>query len=98
MNRGQYWGIGWFKLLWHVALCVGILCVAMAGAASASGELKAGPQPDRSWESYFGVTILPSGRAIVVGDKGVVMTSDDAGRTWTRQHLKRGSKYYDLYS
>jgi photosystem II stability/assembly factor-like uncharacterized protein len=98
MNRGQYWGIGWLKLLWHAMFCVGVLCVAAAGVASATGELKARPQPDRSWESYFGVTILPSGRAVVVGDKGVVMTTDDAGRTWTRQHLKRGPKYYDLYS
>jgi photosystem II stability/assembly factor-like uncharacterized protein len=98
MNRGQYWGIGRFKLLWRAALCVGILCAAMAGAASARGELQARPQPDRSWESYFGVAILSSGRTIVVGDKGLVMTSDDAGRTWTRHHLKKGLKYYDLYS
>jgi photosystem II stability/assembly factor-like uncharacterized protein len=34
----------------------------------------------------------------VTGDKGVVMTTDDGGRTWTRQTLKRGPKYYDLYS
>jgi photosystem II stability/assembly factor-like uncharacterized protein len=60
--------------------------------------LKATPQPDRSWESYFGVAILSSGQAVVAGDKGVVMTTDDGGRTWTRQLLKKGPKYYDLYS
>lgn len=98
MNRGHYWGIGWLKLVWRVALWAGVLCVAVAGVASASNDLKAAPQPDRSWESYYGVTILSSGRAIVAGDKGVIMTTDDGGRTWTRQTLKKGAKYYDLYS
>ena len=34
----------------------------------------------------------------MAGDKGVIMTTDDGGRTWTRQVLKKGYKYYDLYS
>jgi photosystem II stability/assembly factor-like uncharacterized protein len=98
MNRGQQSGIGWLKPVWRTALCAGVLCVAAAGMALATNGLKAAPQPDRSWESYFGVAILPSGRAVVAGDKGVVMTTDDLGRTWTRQRLKSGPKYYDLYS
>jgi photosystem II stability/assembly factor-like uncharacterized protein len=98
MNRGQYWGIEWLKPVWRAALGAGLLCLAVAGMAWATNGLKAAPQPDRSWESYFGVAILPSGRAVVAGDKGVVMTTDDGGRTWTRQLLKRGYKYYDLYS
>src|SRR5208282_3400209 len=98
MNRGQYWGIGWLKPVWRATLCAGVLCAAVTGVASATGGLTATPQPDRSWESYFGVTILPSGRAVVAGDKGVIMTTDDGGRTWTRQMLKKGFKYYDLYS
>src|SRR5713226_3840289 len=98
MNRGQNWGIGWLKPVWRAALCAGVLCAALAGVALATSGLKAAPQPDRPWESYFGVAILPSGRAIVVGDKGVLMTTDDGGRTWTRQLLKKGPKYYDLYS
>jgi len=98
MNRGQKSGIGWFKLLWRAALYAGVLCVAVSGVALATNGLKAAPQPDRSWESYFAVAILPSGRAVVAGDKGVVMTTDDSGRTWTRQALKSGPKYYDLYS
>jgi len=56
------------------------------------------PQPYRSWEAYFGVAILPGGRIVVVGDKGVAMTTDDAGRTWARQQLRFADKYYDLYS
>ena len=98
MNRGQYWGIGWLKRIWHAALSSAMLCAGLAGVASATNGLKATPQPDRSWESYYGVTILPSGRTVVVGDKGVIMTTDDGGRTWARQILKKGPKYYDLYS
>ena len=62
------------------------------------GVLQATVQPDRSWESYFGVAILPSGRVAVVGDKGVVMVTDDQGKTWARQQLVNGIKYFDLYS
>ncbi|HVN89675.1 MAG TPA: YCF48-related protein [Candidatus Binataceae bacterium] len=71
-----------------------------------AGTAKAAPeeQPptyhpvDRTWENYFGATILSSGRAIVVGDKGLVMTSDDKGKTWSRQQLKNGLTPFDLYS
>jgi photosystem II stability/assembly factor-like uncharacterized protein len=70
----------------------------VAGPVSAGDALAAAPQPDRSWESYFGLAILPTGRAVVAGDKGVVMTTDNGGRTWTRQLLKRGYNYFDLYS
>ncbi|MBV8054251.1 MAG: hypothetical protein JOZ29_14655 [Deltaproteobacteria bacterium] len=97
MNRGRQLGIGWLKLVWRAALCAGVLCVAV-GVALATNGSKAAPQPDRSWESYFAVAILPSGRTVVAGDKGVVMTTDDGGRTWSRQRLKSGPKYYDLYS
>jgi photosystem II stability/assembly factor-like uncharacterized protein len=98
MKRGQHWGIASFTPLWCAVLCAGVLYAAMAGVASATGDSKAAPQPDRSWESYYGVAMLPSGRTVVAGDKGVIMTSDDGGRTWARQTLKRGPKYYDLYS
>src|SRR5437763_15689919 len=98
MNRGHYWGIRWRNVLWRAALSVALLCAPVTAAVSATNGLKARPQPDRSWESYYGVSILPSGRAIVAGDKGVIMTTDDGGRSWTRQILKKGYKYYDLYS
>jgi photosystem II stability/assembly factor-like uncharacterized protein len=98
MNRGHYWGIRWRDVLWRAALSVALLCAPVTAAVSATNGLKASPQPDRSWESYYGVSILPSGRAIVAGDKGVIMTTDDGGRSWTRQILRKGYKYYDLYS
>jgi photosystem II stability/assembly factor-like uncharacterized protein len=82
-----------------ISLCAVIFGVLVSGAAlAATGTQPAKPQPDRSWESYYGVAILPNGRTVVVGDKGVVMVSDGRGRTWTRQHLKKGIKYFDLYS
>jgi photosystem II stability/assembly factor-like uncharacterized protein len=98
MYRGLNWGIRWLKRGGCVTLCATLLCIAGGMASAATNESKAVPQPDRPWENYFAVTILPSGRAVVAGDKGVVMTSDDNGRTWTRQQLKKGPKYYDLYS
>ncbi len=98
MNRGQHWGVRKLKRLSQALLLASVSLVAITGVGLASIGLRAMPQPDRSWESYYGVTILPSGRAVVVGDKGVVMTSDDGGKTWARQTLKKGWKYYDLYS
>jgi photosystem II stability/assembly factor-like uncharacterized protein len=98
MNRGQFWQRKWPTPLWHAALCVVVLLAAVNGQASDTNGLKAAPQPDRSWESYYAVTVLPSGRAVVAGDKGVIMTTDDGGQTWTRQSLKKGPKYFDLYS
>jgi photosystem II stability/assembly factor-like uncharacterized protein len=54
--------------------------------------------PLRTWENYFGTTILSTGRGIVVGDKGLVMVTDDKGQSWTRQQLHKGPNYFDLYS
>jgi len=98
MNRGLFRGTKRLRLVWCAALWASVLWVTGVLTASADSGLKALPQPDRSWESYYGVVILPSGRAVVAGDKGVIMTSDNGGRTWARQQLQKGHKYYDLYS
>ncbi len=98
MNRGQHWGIEGLTPAW-LALCACVCFVALSGVAAATpGVQQPTAQPERSWENYFGVAILPSGRAVVVGDKGVVMITDNEGRTWARRQLKKGVKYYDLYS
>ena len=70
----------------------------IAKAAPEGQQATASATMDRSWENYFGAVILSSGRAIVVGDKGLVMTSDDQGKTWARQELKNGRTPFDLYS
>lgn len=99
MNRGQNRGSGDGTPAWLAALCAGLCLATLAGTAfAATGKLRATAQAERSWESYFGVAVLPSGRAVVVGDKGVVMTTDDQGRTWTRRKLSEGDINYDLYS
>jgi photosystem II stability/assembly factor-like uncharacterized protein len=82
-----------------LVLCACVCLVTLSGvAAAAPGAQQPAAQPGRSWENYFGVAILPSGRVVVVGDKGVVMLSDNEGQTWLRQQLKHGFKYDDLYS
>jgi photosystem II stability/assembly factor-like uncharacterized protein len=42
------------------------------------------------WDHYFDVAISGN-RAYVVGSAGVLLTSDDRGRTWMRQILRRPS-------
>lgn len=98
MNRGHHRGINRRASAW-VALCILASLAALAGAAGiAPGAQTPAVQSNRSWENYFGVAILPSGRVVVVGDKGIVMVSDNQGRTWTRRQLRTGVKYSDLYS
>jgi photosystem II stability/assembly factor-like uncharacterized protein len=83
-----------------LVLCAGLWLSFASGVARAipeESQRNAGPT-NRTWENYFGVSILPSGRAIVVGDKGLVMTSDDQGKTWTHQQLRNGLTPFDLYS
>lgn len=95
MEWGQTWGTVKLTLRFFLA---GLIMAAVTGSGFAATGGQASPLQDRSWESYYGVTILPTGRVVLVGDKGLVMTSDDQGKTWRRQQLKKGLKYYDLYS
>jgi photosystem II stability/assembly factor-like uncharacterized protein len=90
--------LAWLALF-GVAAWLGISSRAALATASGqpAGAVARRLRP-RIWENYYGVTILSSGRAIVVGDKGLVMISDDKGRTWTREHLLKDHIDYDLYS
>jgi photosystem II stability/assembly factor-like uncharacterized protein len=98
MNRGQIRGNRGITPVWLV-LCACLCGVALSSIAAAAPEAsQAATQRARSWENYFGVAILPSGRAVVAGDKGVVMISDDQGKTWARRQLRQGVRYDDLYS
>lgn len=82
-----------------LVLCAFLCGTALSSTAAAAPDApQATEQPARSWENYFGVAILPSGRAVVVGDKGVVMISDDQGKTWARRQLRQGVRYDNLYS
>ena len=78
MNRGQNLGI---KRLTPTCLALCACLVVLSSVAAATpGVQQATAQPERSWENYFGVAILPSGRTVVVGDKGVVMITDNEGQ------------------
>jgi len=97
MRRGQLvkrTGLNsiWVLVLWAGLLTIGRLTIAPAAEGEGIGAAS------RPWENYFGVAILPGDRAIVIGDKGVVMTSTDKGGTWTRIQLTKNSQYLDLYS
>jgi photosystem II stability/assembly factor-like uncharacterized protein len=98
MNRGHNRESKGLTPAWLVVY-TWVCLVALSGvAAAAPGGQPPAVQSERTWENYFGVAILPSKRVVVVGDKGVVMISDDQGRTWTRQQLKNGVEYSNLYS
>src|SRR5512143_3978637 len=81
MNRGQNRGIAGLTLT-RLALCLCVCLAILTGTASATstGAQPPAAQPGRSWENYFGVAILPKGRAVVVGDKGLVMVTDNQGQ------------------
>jgi photosystem II stability/assembly factor-like uncharacterized protein len=97
MSTGQLGNRARLKSIWWLVLCAGLLTIGWPAAAPAADGEGIGPA-SRPWENYFGVSILPGDRTIVVGDKGVVMSSTDKGGTWTRIQLTKNSQYLDLYS
>ena len=56
--------------------------------------------PIRPWDQFTSVAVTSAGRWFVVGKNGVLLTSTDGGRTWSRRWLaKRGDlSWFDLYS
>ena len=83
-----------------VALGAGVSLGLSAGDVQAApeGHQTTAAPINRTWENYFGAAILTTGHLIVVGDKGLVMASDDQGKSWTRQQLLNGVTPFDLYS
>jgi photosystem II stability/assembly factor-like uncharacterized protein len=98
MSTGQGAKKAGLKSIWLVALCACLLIGGLSTAAPAADSAQGLGPASRPWENYFGVAILSNDRTVVVGDKGVVMTSTDRGVTWNRIQLTKDSKYYDLYS
>ncbi len=88
-------GVALRRLILCLVLCA---CVGSIASAYATTTASGAGQTARPWESYYGVAISSAGRAIIVGDKGVVITSDDQGRSWKRNQLNNSGKFYDLYS
>ncbi len=98
MSTGQGAKGARLRLIWPLVLCACLWISGWSRAARAADSAEGVGPASRPWENYFGVSILANDRAVVVGDKGVVMTSTDHGSTWTRIQLTKDSKYYDLYS
>ncbi len=102
MARRQFAMLAGVASAWIVLLCAAVWLGLAPRPAQATADGPPGAAasrlPLRTWENYFGVAILPSGRGVVVGDKGVAMTSDDKGQTWSRQQLRKGTTAFDLYS
>jgi photosystem II stability/assembly factor-like uncharacterized protein len=99
MSRGQGAKMARSKLIWSLVLCASLWIGGWSTTPAVADDPKDGVGPaSRPWENYFGVAILSNDRTVVVGDKGVVMTSTNRGATWTRIQLTKDSKYYDLYS
>jgi photosystem II stability/assembly factor-like uncharacterized protein len=65
---------------------------AVAGAIAADTSVVA------QWDSLFGVAFSGPENVFVVGSKGTLLESHDAGKTWKRRQLGSPVEPYDLYS
>jgi photosystem II stability/assembly factor-like uncharacterized protein len=90
----------WLRALVVVAALAMSLPAMAPNAGSASPGDDFGWGPIRPWDSFFSVASAGAGKWLVVGKEGVLLTSTDDGRTWTRRQLaKRGDlSWYDLTS
>ena len=69
------------------------LLVSAASLAAVGVAARGLVQPFAPTDAFFGLASLSSGRWCVVGASGVLLTSDDDGKTWTRAQL---GKIYTL--
>jgi photosystem II stability/assembly factor-like uncharacterized protein len=72
------------------------LIAAVASLAVFAGVCCANPVAG-SWDSLFGVTFASSGNAFVVGSKGLLLESQDSGKTWKTRRLGEIVRAFDLY-
>jgi len=76
-------------------LVIAAVSLAATGATGRSSSAVFGPT-----DAFYSVASLPSGRWLVVGASGVLLTSDDNGKTWTRTQLAKiyPFSWLDLFS
>jgi photosystem II stability/assembly factor-like uncharacterized protein len=65
-------------------LAISVACFAALGTSSRGSSQAFGPT-----DAFYGVASLPSARWCVVGASGVLLTSEDNGKTWTRTQLAK---------
>jgi photosystem II stability/assembly factor-like uncharacterized protein len=89
--------------LWAVVGAVAAVLLAVQAAVSAAaikGKMVSGAPP---WLSLYGVAVRPDGAAYAVGSKGLLMVSEDNGKTWDLRIMQErpGNDLFqdlDLYS
>jgi photosystem II stability/assembly factor-like uncharacterized protein len=74
-----------------------LLSYVFAGSAVAAGHT-ADSAVAGQWDSLFGVAFGTPGTVFVVGAKGTLIESHDAGKSWKRKQLGNPIQLYDLYS
>jgi photosystem II stability/assembly factor-like uncharacterized protein len=76
-------------------LVIAVASLAATGATGRSASQVFGPT-----DAFYGVASLPSGRWLVAGASGALLTSDDNGKTWTRTQLAKTYPFswLDLFS
>jgi photosystem II stability/assembly factor-like uncharacterized protein len=82
------------------ALIATIVLGAVGARGAVEGETRTGAP---NWLSLFGVAIQPDNKILIVGSKGLLLTSSDQGKTWTQRTVKEreGSDLFqdrDLYA
>lgn len=78
--KSRLWTRAVSALLIAVLLSAGGLCHA---AISHDRVVSAAP----SWLALYGVAVRPNGNVYIVGDKGLLLTSTDHGKTWDQRAL-----------
>lgn len=72
---------------WAIALAC--LLMVASGAIGARAAIEGIPRTGApSWLSLFGVAIEPDNSILIVGSKGLLLTSSDQGKTWLQRTIK----------
>jgi photosystem II stability/assembly factor-like uncharacterized protein len=76
------------------------LLVTVASLAAMGAPGRSSSQPFGPSDAFYSVASLPSGRWCVVGASGVLLMSDDDGKSWTRTQLAKiyPFSWLDLFS
>jgi photosystem II stability/assembly factor-like uncharacterized protein len=77
-----------------------LLVITVAGLAATGATGRSATQAFGPIDAFYSVTSLPSGKWLVAGASGVLLTSDDNGKTWTRAQLAQiyPFSWLDLFS
>jgi photosystem II stability/assembly factor-like uncharacterized protein len=93
-----------FRKIKAWAIAGAFLATIVIGAVGARGAVEGVTRTGApNWLSLFGVAIQPDNKILIVGSKGLLLTSSDQGKTWTQSTIKEreGSDLFqdrDLYA